>query len=198
MFWGYVLGLVGLVFLVEGGLAYPVRDVRDASAASPVAPQNGMQFMKHYSEFQISDGVGGTAEEEAIAVFVEPFETVDLATIPYGLYDMLMVAKEAVEDAEAELFEPALAKAEAEDDKSLAQALEVGKLKNRVLYATATVQGLKIKAALDKAMGVEDPYEELDRVYAEDYLQWTIDADKKNAGKASANALNVNGESNVK
>ena len=40
---------------------------------------------------------------------IEPFEGVDLSTVPYDVYDTLRVAKESIEDAEIEMFLPAIA-----------------------------------------------------------------------------------------
>ncbi|OCB87761.1 hypothetical protein A7U60_g5084 [Sanghuangporus baumii] len=117
-------------------------------------------FMKSYSEFQISDGQGGSADEEATEIFVRPFENISLASVPYEVFDKMKLAIEAAEDAEIELFGPAIA--DAGEDTLTGQALKVGMTKNRVLFATATLQGLLIEAAHNKVMNVVDPYEEED------------------------------------
>ncbi|KAL5512812.1 hypothetical protein ACEPAG_3078 [Sanghuangporus baumii] len=140
-------------------------------------------FMRSYSEFQISDGQGGLADEEATEIFVRPFENISLASVPYKVFDKMKLAIEEAEDAEIELFGPAIA--EVGEDTPTGQALKVGMMKNRVLFATATLQGLLIEAAHNKAMNVEDPYEEEDLRYARAYLEWTIEADRENDGEPS-------------
>ncbi|KAH8108691.1 hypothetical protein DFH11DRAFT_1067646 [Phellopilus nigrolimitatus] len=103
---------------------------------------------------------------------------------------MLKLAKEMVEDVEAEMFYPALADA-GEDTSLVGQALEVGKAKNDVLFATAAVQALKIEAAQNKAMKLIDPYGDSKANGAEAYLNWTIQADRSNAGKKSCGVLRI-------
>ena len=61
----------------------------------------------------------------------------DLSLIPYSIYDALLLAKEAAEDAEIELFQPAIEK-EGGNGTVKGQALQVGLIKNRVLYATVS------------------------------------------------------------
>ena len=64
-----------------------------------------------------------------------PFDGVDLATLPYSIYDALLLAKEESEDAEIEIFEPEIEK-EGGNLTWKGRALQVGLVKNRVLYAT--------------------------------------------------------------
>ena len=61
-----------------------------------------------YSAFQISDGVGGNAVAEANAVFVDPFAGEDLSTIDDATVEALQTMREAAEDAETSLFNPAI------------------------------------------------------------------------------------------
>lgn len=49
----------------------------------------------------------------------DPFEGVDLTAVPYDTYDWLALAREAAEDAEIELFDPAIEDAVAEGDEWL-------------------------------------------------------------------------------
>jgi hypothetical protein len=79
-----------------------------------------------YDQFQISEGVAGTAEAEANAVFVDPFPA-DLATVDktslvraYLIFvgqvlifpqDNLGTMREAAEAAEVDQFNPAIAAA---------------------------------------------------------------------------------------
>lgn len=137
-----------------------------------------LPFMQDYAEYQISDGYGGSAEEQAAEVFIDPFKNTDLSLVPFEIYDKLRLAKEATEDAEIELFIPAIDKAG--EDTATGRALTVGLLKNRVLFATAAVQALQIENAHNKAANVSDPFFESDLERAGEYLAWTIEADREN------------------
>ena len=111
-----------------------------------------------YSQFQISDGVGGNAEAEANAVFIgahplylspksdpnislDPFANVDLSTVSDETRDAIEAMRKAAENAETELFNPAIDSASGDE----ADALQVGKIKNKVLKLTGEVQVLNIK-----------------------------------------------------
>lgn len=61
-----------------------------------------------YQSFQISDGVAGNAEAEANAVFVDPFDGQDLATVDDATLDALSVMRELAEDAETEVHSSTL------------------------------------------------------------------------------------------
>ena len=67
-----------------------------------------------YAEFQISDTPAGNAKAEAEAVFVTPFEGVDLATVPDQDRDNVEAMRKLAEDAETELFNPAIDAADGE------------------------------------------------------------------------------------
>ena len=69
----------------------------------------------------------------------DPFDQINLASVPFELYDKLKLAKEDAEDAEVELFEPAIKRAGGENT-STGRALRVGLLKNRVLFATVSTK----------------------------------------------------------
>jgi len=148
-----------------------------------------LPFMKHYAEFQISDGVAGNAAAEAAAVFLDPFEGTDLASVPYETYDRLIMARGAAEDAEIELFDPAIEDAEAEGSEWLVDALEAGMAKNRVLYIVASMQAMQIRMAQNRARNITDPYEEEDLNQVEADLRWVVNADQENYGKKSMSAL---------
>lgn len=51
----------------------------------------------------------------------DPFNGTDLATVPFEMYDWLLLAREAAEDAEVELFDPAIEDATAEGDTWLSK-----------------------------------------------------------------------------
>ncbi|PAV17350.1 small secreted [Pyrrhoderma noxium] len=145
-------------------------------------------FVDDYFTYQISDGIGGYADEEASERFVKPFYEMDLSLIPYSIYDALLLAKEAAEDAEIELFQPAIEK-EGGNGTVKGQALQIGLIKNRVLYATASVQAQKIKMAQNDARGVVDTFADQDLEYKEGYLQWAVGDDRDNKGRDSLCAV---------
>ncbi|EIM83059.1 uncharacterized protein STEHIDRAFT_124365 [Stereum hirsutum FP-91666 SS1] len=120
--------------------------------AAPTAMRrasNGTFALQDYADFQISDGVAGTAEAEANAVFVDPFAGVDLATVDSTSLDNLQTMREAAESAETDDFNPQIDAASGD----AADALQVGKIKNKVLKLTGEVQGLNIKIAQAQANG---------------------------------------------
>ena len=94
-----------------------------------------------YSQFQISDGVAGNAEAEANAVFIEPFANVDLSSVSSDVLSAIQNMREAAESAETDQFDPQIDAASGAD----ADALQVGKIKNKVLKLTGEVQVINIK-----------------------------------------------------
>ncbi|KAI5889772.1 uncharacterized protein SCHCODRAFT_02511048, partial [Schizophyllum commune H4-8] len=131
---------------------------------------------RSYADFQISDGVAGDAEAEANAVFVDPFDGVDLAT------DNIQTMREAAEDAETEKFNSAIEAASGD----AADALQVGKIKNKVLKLTGEVQALKIKIAQAGGDSAD-----LESKLAEEQkkLDTNIATDKKSAGATSQSVV---------
>ncbi|KAK7472908.1 hypothetical protein VKT23_001015 [Stygiomarasmius scandens] len=134
-----------------------------------------------YADFQISDGVAGQAEAEANAVFVDPFKGVDLATIDDATVEALQTMREAAEDAETSLFNPAIEAASG----AQADALQVGKIKNKVLKLTGEVQVLQIQLAQAQAAG--DDTSDIEEKLSEEQtkLSKNIDTDVKSAGEPS-------------
>lgn len=59
-----------------------------------------------YSDFQISDGVGGNAKAQADAVFVTPFKGQDLSKVSQADRDAVETMREAAEQAETDQFNP--------------------------------------------------------------------------------------------
>lgn len=57
-----------------------------------------------YAEFQISDTLARNAKAEVEAVFVTPFEGVDLVTVPDQDRDSVEAMRKQAEDAETELL----------------------------------------------------------------------------------------------
>ncbi|KAK0455407.1 uncharacterized protein EV420DRAFT_1272489, partial [Desarmillaria tabescens] len=138
-----------------------------------------------YADFQISDGVAGNASAEANAVFVDPFNNVDLATVDSQTLDDMQTMREAAESAETEDFNPAIDAASG----AAADALQVGKIKNKVLKLTGEVQVLNIKIAQAQAAG--DDTSDLEDSLAEEQtkLNTNIATDVKNAGKTSQSVV---------
>ena len=102
-----------------------------------------------YASFQISDGTAGDAQAKANAVFVDPFAGVDLATLDDSVATNMNTMREAAESAETAQFNPAIAAASG----AAADALQNGKIANKVLKRTGEVQVLNIKIAKAKASG---------------------------------------------
>ena len=103
----------------------PSQRNRDFSVAIShfLSKQSSNRFTTHlfmtlvlyrYAEFQISDTPAGNAKAEAEAVFVTPFEGVDLATVPDQDRDNAEAMRKQAEDAETELFNPVIDAADGE------------------------------------------------------------------------------------
>lgn len=153
--------------------------------SAPVALKPRAFELLDYADFQISDGVGGQAAAEANAVFVDPFDGVDLATVDSQTLDDMQTMREAAESAETADFNPAIAAASG----AAADALQVGKIKNKVLKLTGEVQVLNIKIAQAQASG--DDTSDLEDSLTEEQtkLNTNIATDVKNAGKTSQSAV---------
>lgn len=61
-----------------------------------------------YAQYQISDTPAGNAQAEAEAVFVELFEGIELATVSDQDRDNVEAMRKQAEDAETDLFNPAI------------------------------------------------------------------------------------------
>ncbi|WVQ81094.1 hypothetical protein IAT38_003216 [Cryptococcus sp. DSM 104549] len=130
--------------------------------------------LQDYADFQISGGVGGNAQAEANAVFVDPFNGCDLSTVDATSLKNIQTMREAAESAETDQFNGAI---DAASGDELA-ALKVGKSKNKVLKLTGEIQALQIKAAQGS--------DETSSIAAEQTkLDTNVAADKKNAGATS-------------
>ncbi|KAL5514479.1 hypothetical protein ACEPAG_2567 [Sanghuangporus baumii] len=159
-------------------------DVADDGTASnsQAVTQTADNFQElDYAQFQISDGVAGNAEAEANAVFVDPFANVDLSTISDDTQDAIEAMREAAESAETDLFDPAIDAASGDE----ADALQVGKIKNKVLKLTGEVQGINIKIAQAQAAGEDTSDLESKLQEEQTKLNTNIATDKASAGQAS-------------
>jgi len=137
--------------------------------------------LQDYADFQISDGVGGNAEAGANAVFVDPFNGVDLATVSSADLANVQTMREAAEAAETDQFDPQIDAASGAD----ADALSVGKIKNKVLKLTGEVQGLNIKLAQQQAAGEDTSDTESSIQEEQTKLTTNIKLDQANAGETS-------------
>ncbi|KAI0667918.1 hypothetical protein C8Q78DRAFT_1071632 [Trametes maxima] len=154
------------------------------AAAAPIRRPKVLKrafALQDYAAFQISDGTAGNAQAEANAVFVDPFKGVDLSTVDSDTLDAVKTMREAAEDAETKQFNPAIKAASGD----AADALQNGKIKNKVLKLTGEVQALQIQLAQAKAKG-KDTASIQSKITAEQKkLNNNIATDKKNAGQAS-------------
>ncbi|VDB95963.1 unnamed protein product [Peniophora sp. CBMAI 1063] len=157
-----------------------------SASTSTAATQTAANFQAlDYADFQISDGVAGNAEAEANAVFVDPFANVDLSTVSADVLDAIQTMREAAEDAETSQFNPAIDAATGAD----ADALQVGKIKNKVLKLTGEVQGINIKIAQAQAKGDDTSDLESSLAAEQKKLTTNIATDKKSAGAASQSVV---------
>ena len=74
-------------------------------------------------------------------MFVDPFNGVDLSTVDKTTLKNVQTMREAAEDAETDQFNPAIKAASGDE----ADALQNGKIQNKVLKLTGEVQALNIQ-----------------------------------------------------
>ncbi|OCF35580.1 hypothetical protein I316_02635 [Kwoniella heveanensis BCC8398] len=141
--------------------------------------------LQDYADFQISDGVAGDAEAQANAVFVDPFAGCDLSTVDDASLENIKTMREAAEDAETELFNPQI---EAAASEAEADALQVGKIKNKVLKLTGFSQALRIEIAQGGGADRQSKLDEEDGKLAKN-----IATDVDSAGAASQAAVGEGG-----
>lgn len=154
----------------------------EKAASTNAAVATGSTFkLLNYAQFQISDGVAGNAETEASAIFVTPFAGQDLATVSDQTQKDIETMRQAAEAAETEKFNPAIEAATGAE----ADALQVGKIKNKVLKLLAEVQVLKIKLAKAKAAGKDTTSAQSKLSQEQAKLDKNIATDKAKAGSAS-------------
>ncbi|CAE6426254.1 unnamed protein product [Rhizoctonia solani] len=138
--------------------------------------------LKDYAEFQISTGVAGDALARAEAVFKTPLDGVDLATVSDEDLDNLNTMRGAASKFETTDFNPAIKAATGEE----ADALQRGKIANKVLKNLGSVMEAKAKAAGEDAS-------EFTAKITEETTKMNKNAatDKADAGKALATPLKV-------
>ncbi|KAI1494039.1 hypothetical protein F5X96DRAFT_53583 [Biscogniauxia mediterranea] len=108
----------------------------------------GVLSVQDYSQFQVSDGVAGNALAEVQAKF--PIDESDLASVDPNDLAIIQAARKTAEAAETDTggFNDAI-KAAGSGSNSSADALSVGKIKNKVLKLKLEVLGLQIDQAIN-------------------------------------------------
>ncbi|KAI6081367.1 small secreted protein [Hypoxylon rubiginosum] len=142
-------------------------------AAAAAVVNAGVFTQKTYNEISISGGVAGNAQEEALAVF-SALDLNDLANADEADKDFLNSVNQICNDAEDEAFNPAIDAATGEE----ADALQRGKIKNKVLKLQATI----FKLMIEQAQG-EDVT--ADMATEQKKLDNNISQDEDEAGNAS-------------
>ena len=142
-------------------------------AACAALVQAGVFTTQNYDDISISGGVAGNAQEEALAVF-SALDLNDLANVDEDDLDFLNSVNQICNDAEEEAFNTAIDAADGEE----ADALQRGKIKNKVLKLTATV--LKLQAQQAQGQDVADKLEE-----EQTKLNNNIQQDEDEAGNES-------------
>ncbi|KAG8776994.1 hypothetical protein FRC12_000592 [Ceratobasidium sp. 428] len=160
--------------------------VRMRSTPISVAKRQAKIFpLRDYADFQISSGVAGDALARAKAVFQDPLDGVNLATVSEEDLDNLNTMRGAASSFETTDFNPAIEAASGEE----ADALQRGKIANKVLKNCGSVMVASIKKAQAEAAG-EDA-SEFEAKITEETAKMNKNAatDKADAGKALATPL---------
>ncbi|KAI0450534.1 small secreted protein [Xylaria acuta] len=142
-------------------------------AACAALIQAGVFTQQAYNDISISGGVAGNAQNEAMAVF-SALDLNDLANVDEDDLDFLNSVNQICNDAEVEAFNPAIDAASGEE----ADALQRGKIKNKVLKLTATI--LKLQAQAAQGDDVQDKLDE-----EQTKLNNNIQQDEDEAGNES-------------
>ncbi|KIM22771.1 hypothetical protein M408DRAFT_332735 [Serendipita vermifera MAFF 305830] len=174
----FILLLNTLLFNTTAVIARPLHHLQRRG----VAP---LLYYREYTDFQISDGFGGNALEEAKSIIEEPFRDVPLVHVHYSAYERLSSMWEAVEYASILSYPNAVKMAERMDDDALVDALHVGETKNDVLMRLAQVQIMRIKIAKDGNQGRDTEESEDILSELEDKLMAAAEDDRRNRGRVS-------------
>ncbi|KAG8732979.1 hypothetical protein FRC11_009603 [Ceratobasidium sp. 423] len=168
------------------------RRVRSVKFTRMIRRRNGakrqsLMPLRDYKDFQISTGTAGDALTRAEAVFKTPFDGVDLATVSDEDLDNLNTMRGAASKFETTDFNPAIEAASGEE----ADALQRGKIANKVLKNLGSVMVASIKEAKAKAAG-EDASEFTTKIEEETKkMNKNAATDKADAGKALATACTL-------
>ncbi|KAF1972082.1 hypothetical protein BU23DRAFT_590221 [Bimuria novae-zelandiae CBS 107.79] len=154
--------------------AITVLSLTALSVAAPITKRQSILGSTTYDAISISGGTAGNAQKEALAVF-SSLDTANPENISAEDQDILNEVNQVANDAEKEAFNPAIAAATGEE----ADALQRGKIKNKVLKLQATVLKLQAQQAQGDASVAAKLEEEQTK------LQNNIDQDVAEAGAAS-------------
>ena len=135
--------------------------------------QQGSFTQQSYDDISISGGVAGNAEAEALQVF-SALDMNNLAAATEADIDFLKSVNSICNDAEKEAFNTAIDAADGEE----ADALQRGKIKNKVLKLEATM----IRLMIEQAQG-EDVADDIEAELKK--LNNNIKQDEEEAGKPS-------------
>lgn len=141
--------------------------------AAPTTLLGRQAQAKTYDELSISGGVAGNAQQEALQALGD-IDLNNLAAATEEDIDFLDSVNSICNDAEKEAFNTAIDAADGEE----ADALQRGKIKNKVLKLTATMMRLMI----EQAQG-EDVEDEIAKESKK--LQNNVQQDEDEAGKPS-------------
>ncbi|KAK1730770.1 hypothetical protein CaCOL14_002863 [Colletotrichum acutatum] len=133
----YFSKIAVLFTLAATGLSAPIEGTEKRQAK--------LLSVQDYSQFQVSDGTGGNALAEVAQKFPVAQIKADLAGVSKDDLAILQAARVAAEGAETDAggFNDAIAKASGAD----ADALKVGKIKNKVLKLQLEVLALQVQQA---------------------------------------------------
>ncbi|KAK4158488.1 hypothetical protein C8A00DRAFT_28498 [Chaetomidium leptoderma] len=139
--------------------------------------KRGVLTVQDYSQFQVSSGVAGNALAEVNANF--PIDQSDLASVDAKDLAILKAARETAEAAETKAggFNAAIEAAGGKNTDA-GKALQIGKIKNKVLKLQLQVMTLQIEAAQGKDTAAKLAKEQTK-------LANNIRLDEDAAGKAS-------------
>ncbi|KAI0002865.1 hypothetical protein F4779DRAFT_602630 [Xylariaceae sp. FL0662B] len=135
------------------------------AAAFTVSVHAGVFTQQNYDDISISGGVAGNAEQEALAVF-SALDMNNLSSADEDDISFLDSVNSICNDAEKEAFNTAIEAASGEE----ADALQRGKIKNKVLKLEATMLRLMIEQAQgeDVADEIEAEQKKLDNNIQQD------------------------------
>ncbi|ORY66986.1 small secreted protein [Pseudomassariella vexata] len=119
--------------------AFAASAIAAPTSLSNKAHKRGVFTTQTYNDISISGGVAGNAEAEALAVF----SALDIDNADEADIDFLSSVNSICNDAEEGAFNPAIDEADGEE----ADALQRGKIKNKVLKLEATLLRLQIEQA---------------------------------------------------
>ncbi|KAG4428420.1 hypothetical protein IFR05_016100 [Cadophora sp. M221] len=123
--------------------ATPVASASASTGKAATAASGGnVLTAQAYNDFQISGPTAGTAESKANAIF-SGIDMNNLAAVSASDLKIIKGVHDAAEDAEVQAFNPAIAAASG----AAADALQNGKIENKVLKLTAEVLGIQVEAA---------------------------------------------------